>query len=406
MYTQLYKTAHWPPTQGSDSLTNKPESVYGAVFNIEFSPVDDIALTVCSNRAILSYDPRLCSSKPIHTVRNAHDEAVNCLTFLDPFLFATCSDDKTIRIWDIRHFRHSIAVLQGHKNWVKNIEYDRRSGLLFSIAFHDGVREWAINRMTEYTNEECSNLVFKMADPVRMRISPGGDKMFISERNNVCWVINNFDGQTIKNVSPKVPGLHQTHSDSDSKDQEERVEANQPSMYVMSGLKSRNAHRSVMSSAFFPCGDFIALRHMDVKNNRLHTENLTLFDLRQDVHKTKYTARDCEEKYLMYIDENSLRESYDFIKEISVSKDGRLFASPYCTGARLLAIDPQATPADIFFDNRFYSSFKQLHVEELEILQTVGGHNRAVLACKFANNDLVLGTGCMEGHVLFHRPHL
>ena len=407
VYTKLYKATHWALTEGSGSLKNKSESVHGAVFNIEFSPLNDIALTVCSNRAILSYDPRMCSSKPIHTVRNAHDEAVNCLTFIDPLLFATCSDDKTIRIWDMRNFKHSFAVLQGHKNWVKNIEYDPRSCLLFSIAFHDGVREWDMNHMTEYTEEECLNLVFKMADPVRMRISPTGDKMFISERDNVCWVINDFNGLTIKDISRAVSGFRQSQSsDSDKNGYFESLVSNRPSMYIMSGLRSRNAYRSVMSSVFFPCGEFIALRHMDVKSNRLQAENLALFDLRQDTYKTKYTARECEEKYRMYIDENSLSESSEFIKEISVSKDGRLIASPYGTGARLLAVDPEATPPDVYFDDRFHSSLKQLHVEELETLQTVGGHNKSVLSCKFANNDLLLGTGCLEGHVLFHRPQL
>ena len=117
--TRLYQTTNW---SNSESLANKTESDFGAIYNIEFSPVDDLALTVCSNRAILSYDPRLSSSKPIHALRNAHDDAVNCLTFIDPLTFATCSDDNTIRIWDLRQLKYSIAVLQGHQNGgIKNM---------------------------------------------------------------------------------------------------------------------------------------------------------------------------------------------------------------------------------------------------------------------------------------------
>ena len=412
VYTHLYKNATWPDKRILP-LKHKPESICGAVFNIEFSPVDDIALTVCSNRVIASYDPRLSPrSKPLHIVRNAHDEGVNCLTFLDAFSIATCSDDKTIRIWDLRNFRHSVAVLQGHENWVKNVEYDRHSGNLFSIAFHDGVRVWDINKLSEYTTEKCENLVFRMSDPLRMRLAPNGSKMFVSGRNNICLVVNNFDGNSITNVRDDIESLFVSPNNHLSRSlvgQRTRLKSNRPSLHVMSGLQGMTSFRSVMSAVMFPSGDLIGLRHIDVKNSGFHAENLSIYDLREfpeTGHSPVYTARQCQERYLMYIDEDSQMASLEFIKEISLSKDGRILASPYGTGVRLLAVGPEAVHPETFFDDRYRSPLKTKCSQDLEVLQSIHGHNKDVLACKFANHDLLLGTGCIEGHVLFHRPCL
>ena len=202
--TRLYQTTNW---LNSESLANKTESDFGAIYNIEFSPVDNLALTVCSNRAILCYDSRLSSSKPIHALQNAHDDAVNCLTFIDPLTFATCSDDKTIRIWDLRQLKYSIAVLQGHKNWVKNIEYDKNSGRLFSVGLYDGVREWKMDKMCDYTSEQYDNLVFEMNLPVQMRLSPNSNKMFIGEHDNTCTVIDHFNGNYLNDIAPVIKDL-------------------------------------------------------------------------------------------------------------------------------------------------------------------------------------------------------
>ncbi len=403
VHTQLYQTAEW---SSYSQQTTSTAAVYGSVYNIDFSPVNDLALAVYSHRAVLCYDPRLDSCKPVHILCNAHDDAVNCLTFLDPLSFATCSDDKTIRVWDLRQLKNSVAVLQGHENWVKNIEYDKQSGHLFSVALYDGVREWDMNKMCDYTNEQCDNLVFKMVDPVRMRLSPNGKKMFISERDNICTVINQFNGKSLKeDASQILKDLRNDISNPDTFKHIEQLNHNKPSVYAMTGQRTKNSYRAIMSASFFPCGDFIALRHMDLDGQRFQCENLSLFDLCQDVYRPKYSAKECQSKYLKYANERSPIESLDIIKEISVSKDGRIIASPHKKGVRLLSIDEQATPPDVFFDDRYHSSFKRMCALDLHVLQTMSGHHRAVLSCKFANNDLLLATGCLGGHVVFHKPY-
>ena len=71
---------------------------------------------------------------------------INIFRFLDDRLFATCSDDTTVALWDARNTRHKVAVLRGHSNWVKNIEYSSKEGLLVTSGFDGAIYSWDINR--------------------------------------------------------------------------------------------------------------------------------------------------------------------------------------------------------------------------------------------------------------------
>ena len=68
------------------------------------------------------------------------------LRFLDSRMFATCSDDTTVCLWDVRFMKHKVRTLKAHSNWVKNIEYDATSGLLVTSGFDGSIFTWDINR--------------------------------------------------------------------------------------------------------------------------------------------------------------------------------------------------------------------------------------------------------------------
>ena len=389
-------------------LKHSGDNPYGSVFNLEFSPTEDIAVAVCSNRAIVTYDPR-CTSR-VRTVPYAHEDCVNCITFLDSFTFATCSDDKTIKLWDLRNLSRSTAILKGHSSWVKNIEFDRNSGILFSIAFFDGVRSWDLNKLDRYANGDAENMVLSLPDPVRMRISPDGTKMFVSLRKNICLVIDKLDSCNLQEINTSVQNLLAVPKEQRLYQELKQRETNRPSVHVMSGLRSRAglSFRAVMSVAFHPSGDFVGLRHLDVKNERLQHELTTLYDVRSEGRE--YTPRceieGCQENYLKYIDESSPSEALDYIKEICFTRDGRILASPHAGGVRLLAVDSLCTPMDLFYDHRFHSHEKFLGISDFEEVKICTGHQSPVLTCKFANNDLLLGTGCLQGNVMFHKPQI
>lgn len=403
LYSALYRGFKTAPAPKRSTAF-----IHGSIFNIQFSPTDSIVLTACSNKAIIGYDPRISPSKPIRSVSSAHSDCTNCITFINETSFASCSDDKTIRLWDLRNLSSSTCTLMGHTNWVKNIEYDRRSNKLFSVAFQDGVREWALGDFKGGNYEESGNFVFRLNDPVRMRIAPDGSRMFVSLRQNKCVVIDRFDGETVTEHRKLVEQLVKKPT-SNAHPQAGALKTNRPCIMSMSGLMANErSYRSVMSVSFHPCGEMVALRHVDVKNNHLEQELSTLYNLRiPDSEFQPYLAiKKSSKNYLKYTDEHSPDHSLDYIKECSFSGDGRVLASPHEYGVRLLAVDSKCTPAELYYDDRYFSSERKAQYFDFDVVCSLSGHTGPVLSCGFANHDMILGTGCMEGQVLFHKPHL
>lgn len=65
-------------------------------------------------------------------------------------MFATCSDDSTVALWDARNLKQKIRSLQGHQNWVKNIEYSSKDKLLLTSGFDGIIFTWDINRSVKF----------------------------------------------------------------------------------------------------------------------------------------------------------------------------------------------------------------------------------------------------------------
>lgn len=61
-------------------------------------------------------------------------------------MFATCSDDHTVALWDVRNLKNKIRKLLGHSNWVKNVEYSPKDKLLLTSGFDGIIFAWDINR--------------------------------------------------------------------------------------------------------------------------------------------------------------------------------------------------------------------------------------------------------------------
>ncbi len=107
------------------------------------------------------------------------------------------------------------------------------------------------------------------------------------------------------------------------------------------------------------------------------------------------------------IHENSSRLTYyteepnvgrGFIKEVNFSSDGRLIASPYGFGLRLLAFSPDCQELCDIESSR--------EPRELYELTSNMSHNTPVVATKFSPTHCLLVTGCLSGKVDFHQPVL
>ena len=118
-----------------------------------------------------------------------------CDRFLDQRMFATCSDDSTVALWDARNLKQRIRTLQGHSNWVKNIEYSPKDGLLLTSGFDGSIYTWDINSFTE--NSILYTRVFHTNGLMRTRLSPDASKMLISTTSGYLIIIHNLKLSTL-----------------------------------------------------------------------------------------------------------------------------------------------------------------------------------------------------------------
>ena len=98
----------------------------------------------CERKCVLLFDPT--TRRLVADVKNAHDDCVNCIRFLDSRLFATCSDDTTVALWDARYLKKKLRSMKAHSNWVKNIEYSSKNNYLVTSGFDGAIFSWDINK--------------------------------------------------------------------------------------------------------------------------------------------------------------------------------------------------------------------------------------------------------------------
>ena len=97
---------------------------------------------------MLIFDP--LNQQLVDQIDDAHDNSINCLKFLDSNLFATCSNDKKIAIWDLRNVKHKLKSLaNGHSHFIKNIEYDPGLRYFVSSGFDGAVNVWDLNNSSD-----------------------------------------------------------------------------------------------------------------------------------------------------------------------------------------------------------------------------------------------------------------
>ena len=402
----VYKNYRFPSKSAERIGKLGTDCPYGSVFNVEFTPSGDSVLAVHANKAITVHDPRL--EKQVHVVPRAHGNCVNVVSFLDHFAFATGSDDRTVRLWDIRKMSSCTATLHGHKGWVKNAEFDRHSCQLFTIAFEDGVRVWDINDLEKYTSTESSdNLLFRHNNLTRLRISPDRSMMVMCLRMNHLVSISNFDGRRIAEVNDCLDVLPGPDN-SAAKERYAERKCNVPSLHVLVHSSKGEMVRSPLSFVFHPCSNLAAMRVVDIMHQAVVMQELTLLynlaHIGKGGYKPSYPVEDVSSSIVKFREEICNEECMDYIKEINFSPDGRVLASPDKDGVHLLVVDSVYTPMDLFFDDRYHSPDKDMRSLEFEESTIQVPDN--ILCCKFSACNLLLAAGSLEGRVFFLKPQI
>lgn len=110
---------------------------------------------------------------------------------MDNYMFATCSDDTTVALWDLRYLKTKLRRLHGHTNWVKNIEYSKSERLLVTSGFDGSIYTWDINSQTE--QGLLHQKVFHMTGLMRCRLSPDDTKLVISTTGGYIMIVHHLD---------------------------------------------------------------------------------------------------------------------------------------------------------------------------------------------------------------------
>ncbi|XP_011192889.2 DDB1- and CUL4-associated factor 10 homolog isoform X1 [Zeugodacus cucurbitae] len=177
----------------SKSGTNLGTVNVGGVFNMEFSPEGNLLVAACERKAIVMFD--VISRQTVQRIMDAHTSNVNCIKFLNSRHFATCSDDTTVALWDLRFLKTKMRSLQGHSNWVKSIEYSKQDSLLVTSAFDGSIFTWDINSYTE--QGLIYQKVFHTSGLMRCRITPDGSKLILCTTGGYIMIVHDLDLTTL-----------------------------------------------------------------------------------------------------------------------------------------------------------------------------------------------------------------
>ncbi|XP_074133322.1 DDB1- and CUL4-associated factor 10-like [Sminthopsis crassicaudata] len=408
MVTSLYSSLH--PV---DSLYLNTRT-HGAIFNLEYSPSGSVLAAACELNEVLLFDP--ISSKHIKTLSEAHENCVNNIRFLDDRLFATCSDDSTVALWDLRKLNSKMCTLQGHTGWVKNIDYDVNTRLLVTSGFDGNVIIWDTKRCTE---DGCPHeTFFYIRLLMRMRLTPNCSKMLLSTSTGYLLIVHDLDlakslevgsvplipalsppsssdaGTSASSSAPRAAGSsHDGDSGSLSEQNVYHAESMSPpnSLEILIPKLPIGRHRGncITSLQVHPKGWATLLRCSSNTDDQEWT-SVHGFQDRPLIRPSSYPY---SVRLTHYIEEANLGSGY--IKEVCFSPDGRLISSPHGCGIRLLGLDNQCNE---LFDcsSRRARPLKEIH--------SFYSHNDVVLTTKFSPTHCQIASGCLSGFVCLYQP--
>ncbi|XP_028661648.1 DDB1- and CUL4-associated factor 10 [Erpetoichthys calabaricus] len=397
----------------ADSV-NLSTKTHGAVFNLEYSPDGSVLTVACEQTEVLLFDP--ISSTHIKTLVEAHEDCVNNIRFLDNRLFATCSDDTTIALWDLRKLNSKVCTLHGHTSWVKNIEYDTNTRLLVTSGFDGNVITWDTNRFTE---DGCPHKkFFHTRYLMRMRLTPDCSKMLISTSSGYLLILHNLDltqslevgsyrilrarrtALSLDNVTSgsRVSGSPRNSSDSSqasnkllspSSQREGGSPRNSLEVLTPEIPGERDRGNCITSLQLHPKGWATLIR---CSSNTDDQEWTCVYEFQEGTPVRAVSPR-CSLKLTHYIEEANVGRGY--IKELCFSPDGRLICSPYGYGIRLMAFDEQCSELVDCLPKES-SCLKEI--------RSIYSHSDVVLTTKFSPTHCQLASGCLSGRVSLYQP--
>lgn len=353
-----------------------------AIYNLAYSKDGSIVLAGYEGGAICAFHPLFSSVKPLFRIESAHLCNVNGFQFIDSTKFASCSDDTTVKLWDIRNIGSAVQTLSELSDWAKNIHYNFEDKILVTSDLRSKI---AIYEM------ECDTfkpivLLEHRTDLLRTALMNDCDTLFLTE-------FSTGKLQCIKNFKRYIQNMRKNSNDGVAKFQireEDLIQATDSFESRQNG--NETIEKTFLSSlAPHPLDWCIAVRGI-----RQRDSNNYIFVLNMHNPSNGYSRPPLfDQPTLTHFDKES-NDKRDFIKEISFSYDGRVIASPHARGFRLFAFGN---------DCPHYAPIKLEGVTKLTTVH-YGRSDGYVYSTKFSPTDYHVAIGCSKGTVKFCYPKL
>lgn len=409
---------------------------------MDFSSSGKLLVVGCDYGKASLFDP--VTQRHIKSIKKAHNDNVNSVKFMDDRMFATCSDDMTIAVWDVRNLNKSVAVLKDHQKWVKCLGYLPKNDLLVSTAFDGSVYTWNMKNYSEDGGFSVNSKI-SIDGILRTTLSPDSSKLIISMTNGILMVISNLDFETLpSDIQGFTPKLYRNmqitgrvYPGAINHTRMFHRERNRIEFIV--DFPRMDRHEVLSSIQVHPKGWNVSTRNVAVHNesewtcvhdiqdvNKEHILDyylhdgperfkrchpLVQYDLCKQIPYTNgYTLPNVEqtinEPSNFQIHKNTIRLTH-FIEESSVgkglikehcySRDGRIIGSPFGRGIRLLSFSPDC--------EEFPSSHPKWPGSKLHVVSLLQHNNSDKIICtKFSPTCPLLVSGCFTGEIVWFQP--
>nr|XP_039266074.1 DDB1- and CUL4-associated factor 10-like isoform X1 [Styela clava] len=418
----------------------------GGVFGLKYCPNGQLLVAACEHNSVVLIDPM--TNKVLQHKQDAHRDCVNNILFMDEKMFASCSDDHTIAVWDLRNFKKEVFRLRGHTSWVKNIEFHQPSKQLVSSGFDDTIRVWDINNVKDDENVE-TRVLLTVGGLLRIRLSPAGDNLYLSSSTfREVIGINNLDLSSIEDDI----GFIRAENDFLGLITKKRTIPSFNHLTQTKPVTRRNQidrYRGCGSPVLDMYGDDIVGHSIDVhpNNSAILLHCIGAFDKVTVVHNTKRF-------YDFNIDENTtdatpnlplirgspthllpfeFNSECEYLEEVSFSSCGRLIASPIGFGVTIATFDEHFNDYETHMAQEIQRANMKLNEKSKTVggskdrkrqitdsdlgylkieprlfheVKTCFGHKSPVLSTSFSPVHMQLASGSEDGTVLFHNPVL
>ena len=379
-----------------------PWTLSDAIFNLKFNATG-IIVAVCASGGFVVADPRVIGCI-VQQSGIAHTDCANVLTFLNDTHLVTGSDDCLIKLWDMRKLSKPFYTLEGHSNWVKNLEYDNSRQWLYSSAFDCTVRMWDLQKLEASPKTLVVHpTLFRMCMPTSgeaLTFSIRGDELFSvlpqEWYSNQESAIMAADGgvdlchDLVKwhSTSFFIPFMEENEVDS------ARIPTHLAWTTSCGGHKGR-CHRvrleleppvkNIYSVCFNPAGERLAMRGTTLfkQDSRLIQRDIILtYQFSGCEH---CSLSECQNASHRILGSAMLQQcEQGIIKEVSFDPSGRYIVSP--AHKDVLIFDSITCRANVI--GKCPGDTQKDHV----------------LTCQFSPNEPVIASGDMSGHIGFHYP--